>query len=313
MATILDRKIILVTRKTRLEELVQRFNSLAQARFYLEHLGADFAGYQREHDTYRAAHDVVMQAVAAFPRRQTLDRQFLPNFLFGPDDIVVALGQDGLVANTMKYLTGQPLIGVNPDPTRHDGVLLPFVPGDLGAVLADVIADRRGARAVTLARARLSDGQVLHAVNDLFVGARTHTSARYEITLGERRETQSSSGLIISTGLGSTAWMKSIITGARAIAAGLGAASTALAEAYAPLAWDTDRLLFAVREPFPSIASQTGLVFGTVEAGCELRLRSLMPEEGVIFSDGIEADYLRFTAGVEAHVGLAAHRGALIT
>lgn len=313
MVTVLDRKVILVTRKTRLEELVQRFNSLAQARFYLEHLGADFDDYQREHDTYRAAHDTVMQTVAAFPRRQMLDRAFLPNFLFGPDDIVVALGQDGLVANTMKYLTGQPLIGVNPDPARHDGVLLPFVPRDLGAVLADVVADRRGARAVSLARATLSDGQVLHAVNDLFVGARTHTSARYEITLGERRETQSSSGLIISTGLGSTAWMKSIITGARVIAAGLGGGTIAPAEVYAPLAWDTDRLLFAVREPFPSFASQAGLVFGTVEAGCELHLRSLMPEEGVIFSDGIEADYLRFTAGVEARVGLAAHRAALIT
>lgn len=46
-----------------------------------------------------------MRAVAEFPRRQVMDRQLLPNYLFGPDDIVVALGQGGLVANTMKYLT----------------------------------------------------------------------------------------------------------------------------------------------------------------------------------------------------------------
>lgn len=312
MASILDRKIVLVTRKTRLEELIQRFNSLAQARFYLEHLGADFADYEREFDTYRAARETVMQAVAGFPRRQMMDRQFLPNFLFGPDDIVVALGQDGLVANTMKYLTGQPLIGVNPDPARYDGLLLPFAPQNLRAVLADVVAERRSAHSVTMARARMSDGQVLHAVNDFFVGPRTHTSARYEIVLGERSETQSSSGLIVSTGLGSTAWMKSVVTGARAIAAGLGAALPVMAKDYRPLPWDTDRLVFAVREPFPSIATQADLVFGTIETGRELTLRSLMPEDGVIFSDGIEADYLRFTSGIEARIGLAEHRGALI-
>ncbi len=92
MSVTLDRKIVVVTRRTRLEELIARFNSAAQARFYLEHLGADFADYQREFDTYRAARDRVMQAVAEFPRRQVMDRQFLPNFLFGPDDSVVALG-----------------------------------------------------------------------------------------------------------------------------------------------------------------------------------------------------------------------------
>lgn len=314
MAGMLDRKVIVVTRKTRLEELILRFNSLAQARFYIEHLGADFADYQREFDAYAAARAAVLQAVAAFPRRQVMDRQFLPNYLFGSDDIVVALGQDGLVANTMKYLDGQPLVGVNPERSRYDGLLLPFAPADLGKVLADIVADRRPARSVTMAKATLSDGQALYAVNDFFIGPRSHTSARYEIAMGERREKQSSSGLIVSTGLGSTAWMKSVVTGASAIAAGLGgqAGQPEAAADYRPLPWDAEQLIFAVREPFPSIASQAGLVFGTIEAGRELRLRSLMPEEGVIFSDGIEADYLRFTSGIEASVGLAEKRGALI-
>jgi NAD kinase len=314
MASLLDRKVILVTRRTRLEELVLRFNSLAQARFYIEHLGADFADYQREFDAYTAARATVMQAVAAFPRRQVMDRQFLPSYLFGPDDIVVALGQDGLVANAMKYLDGQPLIGVNPERSRYDGVLLPFLPADLTKVLSDVVADRRPIRAVTMAKATLSDGQVLCAVNDFFIGARSHTSARYEISQGERREVQSSSGVIVSTGLGSTAWMKSVVTGARAIAASLAQQSggPVADTAYRPLAWDSGDLLFAVREPFPSVASQAGLVFGAIAKERELQLRSLMPEEGVIFSDGVETDYLRFTSGIEARIGLAQQRGALI-
>ncbi|MGT2431174.1 hypothetical protein ACU4HD_25610 [Cupriavidus basilensis] len=241
MGTAADRKVVLVTRKTRLEELLARYHSLAQARFYLEHLGADISDYQREHDTYLAAREQVAAVLSRYLRRQVVDRQFLPNFLFGPDDIVVALGQDGLVANTMKYLNGQPLLGVNPDPARHDGVLLPFQAGDLARVLAEAMQDRRPARPVTMARAELSDQQVLYAVNDFFIGPRSHTSARYEVRLGTQCEVQSSSGVIVSTGLGSTAWLKSIVTGARAIAQ---------ADApYQALPWDTDRLVFAVREP----------------------------------------------------------------
>ncbi|KDP87313.1 sugar kinase [Cupriavidus basilensis] len=304
MGTAADRKVVLVTRKTRLEELLARYHSLAQARFYLEHLGADISDYQREHDTYLAAREQVAAVLSRYLRRQVVDRQFLPNFLFGPDDIVVALGQDGLVANTMKYLNGQPLLGVNPDPARHDGVLLPFQAGDLARVLAEAMQDRRPARPVTMARAELSDQQVLYAVNDFFIGPRSHTSARYEVRLGTQCEVQSSSGVIVSTGLGSTAWLKSIVTGARAIAQ---------ADApYQALPWDTDRLVFAVREPFPSRATDATLVYGDIPRGQQIVLRSLMPESGVIFSDGIEADFLQFNAGTEARIGVAERSGQLV-
>jgi len=304
-----DRKVVLVTRKTRLDELVARYHSISQARFYLEHLGADFADYQREHETYLKVKERVLAVIARFQRRQVIDRQFLPNFLFGPDDIVVALGQDGLVANTMKYLDGQPLVGVNPDPARYDGILLPFRTDDLATVLPDVARDRRATKSVTMAKATLSDRQELYAVNDLFVGPKSHTSARYEIRVDDASEIQSSSGIIISTGLGSTAWMKSIVTGALAIAGGAGAKRNG---AYRPMPWDAERLIFAVREPFPSVSSKTSIVFGAIQEGKDLRLRSLMPENGVIFSDGIEADFLQFNSGTEARIGVAERRGQLI-
>jgi NAD kinase len=312
-----DRKIILVTRRTRLEDLTIRYHTAAQARFYVEHLGADFTDYQIEHDTYLANRQRTIEVLEQWGRYQAIDRSFLPSFIFGPDDIVVALGQDGLVANTMKYLDGHPLIGVNPDAGRHDGVLLPFVPSDLPALLRDVAADRRSCKAVTMAKAELTDGQVLYAVNDLFVGARSHVSARYEIVAGEQREIQSSSGLIVSTGLGSTAWFKSIVTGALAIAGALGRPTAA--ELYSPRPWDANgrpwdasELQFAVREPFPSKVSQTSLVVGRLAKAERLSVRSLMPEEGVIFSDGIEADRLDFNSGTEAKIMVAERQGRLV-
>src|SRR5882724_2272768 len=271
--TALDRKVVLITRKTRLEDLIAKYLTPAQARFYVEHLGADFSDYQREHDGYLAARHQTVQALEQWGRYQIIERGFLPNFIFGPADIVVALGQDGVVANTMKYLDGHPLIGLNPDAKRYDGILLPFVADDLPALLGEVAAGRRGFKAVTMAKAMLTDGQVLHAVNDLFIGARTHTSAVYEIAAGEHKETQSSSGLIVSTGLGSTAWFKSIVTGSLAIAGAFGGYSES--GVYAPQAWDSCELRFAVREPFPSRTSQVSLVYGHLARSETLRLRSL--------------------------------------
>lgn len=309
MSAAAERKVVLVTRRTRLEELVARYHTLAQARFYIEHLDADFTDYVREHEVYLEARRTTLVALETRGRHQVIERSFLPNFVFGDGDIVVALGQDGLVANTMKYLNGQPLVGVNPEPARFDGVLLPFQPMDLARVLADVEKDRRQAQAITMAEAVLSDGQRLLAVNDLFIGPRTHTSARYEIELGGQKERQSSSGIIVSTGLGSSAWMRSIVTGSLAIA---GAYGSKVRDAYEGWAWDARILQFAVREPFPSRTSQASLVFGRIGGGDRLTLRSLMPENGVIFSDGTEADYLGFSSGIVANIGVAGRAGRLI-
>jgi hypothetical protein len=161
-----------------------------------------------------------------------------------------------------------------------------------------------------MAKASLSDGQALYAVNDLFIGPRTHTSARYELSLGKQHELQSSSGIIVSTGLGSTAWLKSIVTGSTLIAASFGASTQGVR--YQPQSWDAPFLQFAVREPFPSVATKATLVCGRADRSAPLVVRSLMPENGVIFSDGIESDYLEFNSGVTATISIAERAGTLI-
>ena len=308
----LNRRIVLVTRKTRLEELIVRFNTIEQARFYVEHLGADFSDYEAEHRVYQHAGQTAEAALSRFGRVQRLDRGFLSNYLFAPDALVVVLGQDGLVANTLKYLKGaQPVIGVNPDPARWDGVLLPFEVADLAAIAPEAIAGKRPLNHVTMARATLSDGQELHAVNDLFVGPRTHVSARYQIQQGDRTETHSSSGLIVSTGLGSTGWFQSLLAGAAGIA-GHALDGPAQAMREHGFAWDADHLQFTVREPFPSRTTQVEMVFGQITRAEPLQVVSQMAGYGVIFSDGIEADFLEFNAGMTATIGIAERSGRLV-
>lgn len=306
----LQNKIVLVTRHSRLDDLIVRFNTVEQARFYIEHLGADFRDYVHEHDTYHGIVRQVEATLSEYGRVQRLDRAFLPSFMFAEDTLVVVLGQDGLVANTLKYLNTQSVIGVNPDPKRWNGVLLPFESVDLPHVVPEALAGRRPLKAVTMARARLSDGQTLHAVNDFFIGAKSHVSARYEIIRGQKSESHSSSGIIVSTGLGSSGWFRSVLTGAAALTHHATPSLATLRDQGFP--WDADYLYFSVREPFPSVTSQTELVFGKVSAKTPLRLVSKMPDYGVVFSDGIEADFLEFNSGMEVIVDVADRQGTLV-
>ncbi len=306
-----DNKIILVVRQTRRDELITRYNTLDQVKFYLEHLGADFVDYLQEHDRYKASIAVAETTLQRYGRVQVVQREFLPNFIFGDTDTVVVIGQDGLVANTLKYLDRQPVIGVNPDPARWDGVLLPFQVGDLDHIVPEVFSAQRTISTVTMAEAGLTDGQSLYAVNDFYVGAKTHVSARYSVSVGGQQENQSSSGIIVSTGLGSTGWMKSVLTGAAGIAGAI-AHKTLNVKHRGSFDWDAQYLYYSVREPFPSRTTGTSIVFGKIAAGAPMTLESHMAGNGVIFSDGIENDFLEFNSGMHASIGVADKCGHLV-
>jgi len=305
-----ENKIILVIRQTRLDELIARFNTLDQARFYVEHLGADFTDYLNEHKIYRDAVAFVESTLSRLGRTQTISRSFLPAFVFGPDDTVVVLGQDGLVANTAKYLSSQVIIGVNPDPERWDGILLPFTTKDLNKIIPEVFVRSRPIKEVTMAKAALNNGQSLYAVNDLFIGPKSHTSARYTIVTGDLEEQHSSSGIIVSTGLGSTGWLTSIIAGATGITRQISHQRTP-SDKLTHIPWDAEYLYYSVREPFPSKTSSAKLIFGRVTNDQPLFITSQMPENGVIFSDGVESDFLEFNSGIEAQIGIADKRAYL--
>jgi hypothetical protein len=301
-------KIVLVTRQTRLEGLVERFNSKGQAKFYIEHAGGDFADYEAEHDAYRRALDALRRSLDLGLKLQAMDRRFAATYLFNEADLIVTAGQDGLVANTAKYVGGQPIVAVNPDPARFDGVLLPFSVGEARAAVSGALEGKARARSVTMAEAALGDGQRLLAFNDLFVGAKTHVSARYRIAFGKAAEPQSSSGVIVSTGAGSTGWLSSVFNMAAGLAAGFGGKAAPPPR----LDWEDRRLVFVVREPFLSRHSRAGIVAGLVPEGAHLVLESLMPSGGTIFSDGVEADYLAFDSGAVARIGVARQKACLV-
>jgi NAD kinase len=298
-------KIVVVTRKTALEELIERYNSEAQARFYIERLGDSFDAYANSHQVFKQSLELLNRSLPDI-RCQWIDRSFLANFLFGPKDLIVVLGQDGQVVNTAKYLTDQPLVAFNPDPHRIDGILLPFHVQLAVSVLRKVVSGRYEVDRLTMAQASLNNGQTIYALNDLFIGYSTHASARYRISHGEYSENQSSSGIIVTTGTGSTGWSRSILTGAAAIIEATENTEPFLqARENYRFDYREESLVYYVREPFISRASQATLITGTIREDQPLLVTSQMPSGGVIFSDGVEKDFLAFDSGTTATICVA--------
>jgi NAD kinase len=302
------KKLIIVTRKTRLQELVERFNTRSQAKFYIEHAGGDFADYEREDDAYRSSLEALRRSLDFEMPQQLVDRVLVPTFQFQKEDVVVTLGQDGLVANTAKYVGAQPIVAINPEPGRFDGILLPFLPDQARSAVGKIIEAKANIHEVTLAEIKLKDGQRLLAFNDLFIGARSHVSALYRITSSKKSEIQSSSGVLVSTGAGSTGWLSSVFNMASGVSRFCG--GTPVKPIRMP--WEDPRLISIVREPFVSRHSQASIVAGLLASGEELVLESLMPSGGAVFSDGMEADFLQFNSGATATVRAAQQRARLV-
>lgn len=298
-------KLVVITKKTALEELVERFNTIGQAKFYLEHMGADFREYQLAHDEYYKSIEFIRGELPAEIPVQFIERTFLPTVKFSNRDLIITVGPDGLVINVAKYLQNQPIIALNPDEKRIDGVLIPFNVREIKALVRSMLDKEATIEKISMAKAELNDGQMLYAVNDFFIGHITHASARYRLIVGKESEDQSSSGIIVSTGVGSTGWFRSILKGAAEITGcfKLGQLYPRSNETRFP--WNADYLYYIVREPFESRISGATLVCGKIQSNAKIKIISQMPQGGIIFSDGILSDYLQFNSAAILQISLA--------
>ena len=300
-------RLVLVTRETEYEGLLARHATRGQAAAFMRRRsqggsqGGSPAGSPAvlldAMDAQREQLQAMLTEIrAALPRGwrvANVRRAELDRFLFGPEDVVVAVGQDGLVANVAKYLDGQPVIGVNADPARNAGVLVPHTAAEAAALLARAAAGPLPTEGRTMIQAKLDDGQALLALNEVFVGHASHQSARYSIAHRGREESQSSSGLIVASGTGATGWALSI---GRATGVSV---DVSPGEAAA---------VFMVREPWPSRATGVSLASGRLEAGDTLLIASRMNDGGVVFADGMEHDRLDFAWGRTLQVSVAARQ-----
>jgi NAD kinase len=269
----------------------------------------DFSDYEAEHNQFQETLNSIQKEASKYLKTKILEREFLSNYMFSEHDLVIVVGQDGLVANTAKYVNDIPIIAINPDKERFDGILLPFEPSDLDTAVNNVLSGNYRSKRITMAEVTLNDEQKLLAFNDLFIGPEAHTSARYQITFNGESENHSSSGIIVSTGAGSTGWLSSLYNMAKGINRFAGGSEFIK---ITPMEMDSEELVFIVREPFLSRTSQTGITAGRITRTTELIIESHMASGGVIFSDGIISDYLKFNSGAIATIRIADQKAVLV-
>ncbi|MER7852353.1 hypothetical protein ABTZ98_07300 [Streptomyces bacillaris] len=287
-------RAVLVHRRTEYEELLARHGTHGQAAFFLSSRGRSIDEVARRHERTRQALRDVAAAVPLTWRSTRVERADLDRFLFAPEDVVVVVGQDGLVANAAKYLSGQPVVGIDTDPGRNPGVLVRHRCADTAALLRAATADGSTVEALTMVEAVADDTQRLVALNEIYLGPPGHQTARYRLAPdgdGSPGEAQASSGVLVGTGTGATGWLRSLW---------LERGSTV------PLPAPCDpRLLWFVREAWPSPATGTSQVSGQLGRGQGLRL-TVESDRIVVFGDGMEADALELTWGQSVRLGISA-------
>jgi hypothetical protein len=291
-------RIVVVARSTEYTALLARHGTREQARFFLQSRGRSIDEIEARDAAQAGALVAITSAIPADWRRARVERSDLDRFLFEPGDIVVTVGPSGLVANVAKYLDGQPVIGVNPDPARDGALLARHLPTDAGELIRAAGAGRALTDERTMVEAVLDDGQRVLALNEVFLGHRSHQSARYLIRCPGGSEHQSSSGIVVTTGTGATGWGRSISLERH----------TSLR---LPLP-DEPRLCFFVREAWPSPTFGVSVTEGVLDAGERLEIVSELDEGGVVFGDGIESDRVDFGWGVQATVRVARERLRLV-
>lgn len=293
-------RAVLVHRTTEYEELVARHGTHGQAAFFLASRGRDIGEIAERHRRTRRALAEVTAAIPLTWRQTRVERADLDRFLFAPEDVVVVVGQDGLVANVAKYLAGQPVVGIDTDPGRNPGVLVRHRPGDAAVLLPSATAHATGVTELTMVEAVADDTQRLVALNEIYLGAAGHQTARYRLGLeddGGVVEAQASSGVLVGTGTGATGWIRSVW---QERGGGLRLPDPS-----------ERRLLWFVREAWPSPATGTSLVAGELAGGGRLSL-TVESERLVAFGDGIESDAVELTWGQRVGVGVWGERLRLV-
>ena len=280
-------RIVVVKKQTDYERLTVRYSSGGNAAMALSSRGSNLETYAasnvRSASNIRRVQDHLPKQLPS----EQIDFERAPLYAWAENQIVVLIGGDGLFVNVAKYITTQPVICINDDPVKTTGVVMKHKPDDINRLIDSVIDGTAKYKGVTLGKATTNDGQELLAVNDFMVGRLDHRSARYVISMDSRRETQSSSGVLVGAPLGASGWMSSVLNGS-----------------LWTNDWGAETLMFYVREPFKSVSTGTSIRQGVIQHG-ELSIQSEMPEGGVIFSDGMMETYLEFTTGTTAKFSIA--------
>ena len=79
-------RVVVVTRSTSYEALLERHATRGQAQFFLETRGEDIGAVEVQHRRFQRALGLVLQSIPSKWRRAQVDRRDLDRFLFEPEE-----------------------------------------------------------------------------------------------------------------------------------------------------------------------------------------------------------------------------------
>lgn len=138
--------------------------------------------------------------------KNALDKNHLQNI-----DFIISIGGDGTVLSASHYLRNKPILAVNSSPSTSIGALTTLSSSKLSEKLKEIKMGNFKTEYLERIEVSINNKVLDHlALNDVFIASeKAHLISKYKIKLKDKEENQLSSGLIFSTGTGSTAWFKS--------------------------------------------------------------------------------------------------------
>ncbi len=286
-------RVVLVTKRSPLEELVLKHLTFNKAEFALKAAGQSIATYVEEDSRYQAAVTAIRAQVPNDLPVSVMRRDELANanFQFRDTDLIVVCGPDGLFVNVARYVRDQVVLTVNPG-VFGAGALMLFPPSKVGGVIASIQNGTHHVERLPLLKAVIDDERVMWAASDIFVGRTYKVSAWYELLFGRVQEVQGSDGVLVSSGIGSTGWIQSVVN----MVEGLTREGTPHKLKQLPAA-ASNELVFVVQNPISSPTTGHSIITGRITPSKPLSLNSRMPEGGFIFSDGMLEQAEAWNAG----------------
>ncbi len=130
-------------------------------------------------------------------------------------DVVISIGGDGTALSASHFIRNIPLLAVNSNNKKSEGALTTLEVDSLEKSLVKIVAGNYQVEKLERIEAEINGKkQNLLALNEIFIASeKAYLISKYKIKIvgggSKVEEEQLSSGLIFSTGTGSTAWFKS--------------------------------------------------------------------------------------------------------
>jgi NAD+ kinase len=126
-------------------------------------------------------------------------------------DLVISVGGDGTALSASHFIEDKPLLAVNSSPETSVGALTTLTLAGLREKLEQISKKKFKTENLERIEVAINGKPAEHlALNDVFIASeKAYHISKYKIKFKNEEELQRSSGLIFSTGTGSTAWFKS--------------------------------------------------------------------------------------------------------